>query len=93
MNQEYLRQQLILEFVRDGIFTRKHMVRLQREKCRVYGGRFFRNIDLLNTYHKLVKSKKLKVIRPVEELLTTKRVRSLSGIVVVSVLTKPYPCP
>ncbi len=58
-----------------------------------------KNIDLLQTYHKLLKQKSknsqcLGVRHPnIEEFLRIKPVRSLSGIVNVSVLTKPYPCP
>jgi len=51
------------------------------------------NIVLLKTYHKLVKNKRLKKSGKIEVLLRTRPVRSLSGIVNVSVLTKPYPCP
>jgi len=51
------------------------------------------NINLLKSYHKLVKSQKIKKDENLEYLLRKRRVRSLSGIVNVSVLTKPYPCP
>ena len=51
------------------------------------------NVDLLETYHTLVKNKRVKKTKELERLLLTRPVRSLSGIVNVSVLTKPYPCP
>ena len=51
------------------------------------------SIELLESYHRLVKNKRIKRDRKIEYLLTKKKVRSLSGIVNVSVLTKPYPCP
>ncbi len=51
------------------------------------------NVNLLKAYHDLVKSKRIKTDRNLEILLIKRRVRSLSGIVNVSVLTKPYPCP
>ncbi len=51
------------------------------------------NISLLKTYHELVKNKRLKRSIKIENLLKTRPVRSLSGIVNISVLTKPYPCP
>lgn len=47
------------------------------------------NIELLKAYHKL-SSKRSKIL---ESLLKTRPIRSLSGIVNVSVLTKPYDCP
>ena len=51
------------------------------------------NIDLLKTYHEMVENKRLKPSKKIEFLLRTRPIRSLSGIVNVSVLTKPYPCP
>ena len=51
------------------------------------------NIELLKLYHKLAGNKSVKTRESVENLLKTRPVRSLSGIVNVSVLTKPYPCP
>jgi len=51
------------------------------------------NVRLLKTYHKLVKTKRIKKSKRVENILIIRPVRSLSGIVNVSILTKPYPCP
>jgi len=51
------------------------------------------NIDLLQAYHNLLKKKRIKPNKELEHLLRTRPIRSLSGIVNVSVLTKPYPCP
>jgi elongator complex protein 3 len=51
------------------------------------------NSLLLKEYHELVKSKKLKSNEKIENLLRKRKIRSLSGIVTISVLTKPYPCP
>jgi len=51
------------------------------------------NIKLLKAYHKLVQNKSIKKSLKLEKLLKTRPIRSLSGIVNISVLTKPYPCP
>lgn len=51
------------------------------------------NINLLKVYQELVKNKRVKKSSQLEKLLKTRPIRSLSGIVNVSVLTKPYPCP
>jgi len=51
------------------------------------------NIELLKVYHKLLKIGRIKKSEILENLLRKRRIRSLSGVVVVSVLTKPYPCP
>lgn len=54
---------------------------------------FLTNIDLLKTYHELLKKKRIKKDLNIERVLRTRPMRSLSGIVNISVLTKPYDCP
>lgn len=51
------------------------------------------NISLLQAYHNLVKEKSIVPNEKLEQLLRTRPIRSLSGVVNVSVLTKPYSCP
>lgn len=51
------------------------------------------NIKLLQAYHTLLKKKRIKKNKNLENLLRTRPIRSLSGVVNVSVLTKPYSCP
>ncbi|KKQ39808.1 MAG: Histone acetyltransferase [Candidatus Magasanikbacteria bacterium GW2011_GWA2_37_8] len=48
---------------------------------------------LLKSYHKMVKSGKIKKSIQLEKLLTKRAVRTLSGVSIVTVLTKPFPCP
>ncbi|MBM4177705.1 tRNA uridine(34) 5-carboxymethylaminomethyl modification radical SAM/GNAT enzyme Elp3, partial [Candidatus Gribaldobacteria bacterium] len=51
-----------------------------------------RNIALLAVYHKLFKEKRIKRNIFFENLLRTRPIRSLSGVVNVSLLTKPWAC-
>jgi elongator complex protein 3 len=51
------------------------------------------NADLLKAYHNLVLNKSIKKNDVFALILRKRKIRSLSGIVVVSVLTKPYDCP
>ena len=51
------------------------------------------NVELLKTYHRLLKNKRIKKSETLENLLKKRKIRSLSGVVTVSVLTKPYFCP
>lgn len=48
---------------------------------------------LLSAYHKLVKTGKAKADSKIERLLTKRAVRTMSGVAVISVLTKAHPCP
>ncbi|HNP75401.1 MAG TPA: tRNA uridine(34) 5-carboxymethylaminomethyl modification radical SAM/GNAT enzyme Elp3 [bacterium] len=49
--------------------------------------------QLLAAYRRLVKNKKIRPADHLEKLLTKRAVRTLSGVAVISVLTKPLPCP
>ena len=48
---------------------------------------------LLKSYHKLLKQHKIKKSVQLEKLLIKRAVRTLSGVTIVTVLTKPFPCP
>ncbi len=50
-------------------------------------------IELLKAYRDLVKNGKIRTNPALENLLKTRKIRSLSGIVSITVITKPYPCP
>lgn len=51
------------------------------------------NDKILEAYHNLLSNKIIKRDLSLEKILTLKNTRSLSGIVVISVLTKSYECP
>ena len=66
---------------------------LKRKFAKQYHLSCPKNSALLSAYHKLLKEGKIQKNESLERFLRTKKVRSLSGIVSVSVLTKPAPCP
>lgn len=51
------------------------------------------NADLREHYEEMVKKRKIKRSLKLEKLLLSRKIRSQSGVVIVAVLTKPYPCP
>lgn len=57
----------------------------------------FLKSDIISAYKKFVKKGTLKATpldeKRILEILKTKRVRTLSGVAPVTVLTKPFPCP
>jgi len=81
------------ELIRTGAKTPEDLARTKRNASRRFKTSFPDNISLLKTYHELLKKKKVEKYPLFEFLLQTRPVRSLSGIVNISVLTKPYPCP
>ena len=66
---------------------------IKREAAFKYGSSIPTNIDLLQAYHRLIKTNKIKRSSRLEELLKTRKIRTLSGIVAITAITKPYPCP
>ncbi|MHA1651518.1 MAG: tRNA uridine(34) 5-carboxymethylaminomethyl modification radical SAM/GNAT enzyme Elp3 [Candidatus Helarchaeota archaeon] len=78
----------ILEHILNGeIESKSELARLKARICGKYGvSKLPRNGDILET----ATEEEREIVLPI---LKTKRVRTISGIVVVAVMAKPYPCP
>jgi len=83
----------IKELIKQRVKTRANLDVIKRKIAKNYRIPCPSNVELLLSYHELVRKKRIKKDKNIERLLRTRPVRSLSGIVNVSVLTKPYPCP
>ena len=81
------------ELINTRINDRKDLDSFKRKMAKKYKIPCFKNIELLKIYHKLDQNKRRKLPKNIENLLRIRPIRSLSGIINVSVLTKPYPCP
>ena len=84
---------IIQELIKTRVKTQAGLESLKRKMAKKYKIPCQTNIILLKTYHKLLQNKRINKSKILEVLLKTRPIRSLSGIVNVSVLTKPYPCP
>ena len=73
--------------------TEKKLDSIKRKASLKYKTSVPTNIRLLKSYHKLAKSNRLKQSTILENMLKTRKVRTLSGIAAITVITKPYPCP
>ena len=51
------------------------------------------NADLRERYEKMIAAGKIRRQPELEKLLLSRRIRTQSGVAIVAVLTKPYPCP
>lgn len=56
-------------------------------------GKIIKKSELLEIYKDLVNKEEIEKSENIEKALYTKPIRSISGVVPVTVLTKPYPCP
>jgi len=97
-------RQVIKELIKSEAKTPDDLAVFKRKMAKKYKISCPNNISLLKAYHNLIKRKtpysselyverEIKKRQRIEALLKTRPVRSLSGIINVSVLTKPYPCP
>ena len=88
-----LEEQIIKQIIKNNIHTPEKLDTLKRNFSKELKTPIFSNISLLQAYHNLRKNKTIKRSPKLEFLLRKRKIRSLSGIVAVSVLTKPWKCP
>jgi len=95
--QPEINRYIIRKLVRKTFEKRKvsleYLSRLKRKASRKFSLPCPTNIELLKTYRKMIENKKMMSSKEIENLLVTKNIRTSSGVAVVAVLTKPYPCP
>ncbi|PIU14684.1 tRNA uridine(34) 5-carboxymethylaminomethyl modification radical SAM/GNAT enzyme Elp3 [bacterium (Candidatus Gribaldobacteria) CG08_land_8_20_14_0_20_39_15] len=93
--EKKLKKIITSELSKSSIQTRADLDCFKRRIAKKYGLTILKNSELLKIYHETTAKKREGFnSSPLLEILLRKRpVRSLSGIVNVSVLTKPYPCP
>lgn len=84
---------IIKELLEKRGATPADLAKIKRVLAKKYHSLCPSNVSLLKTYHKLAEIGRIKHSLEIERVLRVRPVRSLSGIVNVSVLTKPYPCP
>lgn len=80
--------EIIEKLIKNKARTREDLERVKKEVAKKYRTSFPTNVSLLKVYHK-----KGGTDEKIASLLKTRPVRSLSGVVNISVLTKPFPCP
>lgn len=73
--------------------TEKHLDSIKRQAALKYKKSIPNNIELLQSYHKFLSNNNVKKSEFIEHYLKTRKIRTLSGIASITVITKPYPCP
>jgi len=84
---------LIEKLLASGVKNPDDLARVKRRMAKEHRIPCPSNVALLKIYHEMVKKGMIKKSEKIAVLLRTRPIRSLSGIVNVSVLTKPYSCP
>jgi len=86
-------EQIVIGLSKAKIKARPHFINVKRQLSNAQKMPTPLNSDLLKVYQKLVKSKKIKASPILERILRKREIRTLSGVAVITVITKPYPCP
>jgi elongator complex protein 3 len=86
-------EKFIIKLSKERLQSIKEFERAKRRLCREEGCSFPKNNELRQVYQDLAKNGKIKTNESLADLLMARRVRTLSGVAVVAVLTKPYECP
>jgi elongator complex protein 3 len=91
--EKRLLKKIIKILLKEKIKTKSSLEDFKRRIAKRFKIPLLKNTTLLETYQEMVNEKEIKRDEKIEEILKTRPIRSLSGIVNVSVLTKPYSCP
>ncbi len=87
-------EQIIKNLIKEKSLSEKKLSKLKRQLASKNKElAMAKTSALLEEYHKLVALGKIKPSSKLEAFLRTRRVRTLSGVAVVTVLTKPFKCP
>lgn len=86
-------KQIIKKLIQEKVKTTEDVFVVQRKTSKQTKKPFPKNIELLKAYRDLVESSKIGPNLVLENLLKTRKIRTLSGIASIAVITKPYPCP
>ncbi len=73
--------------------TKNDIEIFKHKLCKTYKLNSIYNSELLSFYQTLIKKQTIKPIPKLEKLLISKNSRSLSGVSIVTISSKPYPCP
>ncbi len=86
-------QQLLFELAAMKIKNYNRLNKIKRRSANKNKAGMISNAELLNLYRRLIKQNKIKQNKDLEKLLQKRKIRTLSGVAPVAVLTKPFPCP
>jgi len=93
MTQQEIIEKLIKKANRDKVSNKTELKLLKYFISKKYKVPIITNASILQVYRQMLKAKKVNRSERLEQALKIRSVRTLSGVAVVAVLTKPYPCP
>jgi elongator complex protein 3 len=87
-------EKLIIEALDKKIKIAKELDAVKRKySTTIKAENLLKNSAILSIYYNLLKNKKIERSKNLEEILRIRKIRTLSGVAIVAILTKPYKCP
>lgn len=84
---------LIKTAIQENVSSKKELHALKNRISSKYGISHLTNLELIEGYKELVKSREIEMNEKLEKLIRKRSIRTMSGIAPVAALTKPYECP
>lgn len=91
--EDTITKKIISQLIAKNVVTHDEVLRIKREILHSSGVEQPGNAKLIAAYREMIATKEIAPSKTLERLLQCAEIRSLSGISVLTVLTKPYPCP
>lgn len=90
---ESINKTIIQQLIERNVQTAHDFGLVQRDVLRGHAHVQPDHAELLETYRTMVATQEIQPHKTIEKLLGRAEIRSLSGVSILTVLTKPYPCP
>ena len=89
---EDIEKRLVKQASASGLLTEEELHKLKKSFAKKYGGGLSTNFALQAAYKKLT-NEGWKGNANLQKLLRKRKIRTLSGVTIITVLMKPWPCP
>ncbi len=86
-------KKFILKALSSQLSTAESLERIKKDFAIKEKTSFIKNADISKVYFEMIKNNEINSNEKLEKLLITKKIRTLSGVAVIAVLTKPSKCP
>jgi elongator complex protein 3 len=88
-----LSKKIILKLSKEADLNEKKLTMIRNKLTKESGKTLPKNLELIEAYNQLVKSEKIESDYNILKLIQKRKVRTLSGIANITVLTKDFGCP
>ncbi len=86
-------KEIFKRIIKKGDFSPPFLAKQKRLLAKKQKNKFITNAELIRFYHRSVKNRNIGKDERLEKLLRRRKIRTMSGVAVITVLTKPFPCP